>query len=158
LTVDLLNSDSNIAWVCLGEGEDLEFLQKLVVENELSDRVFFVGFRSDSRPYYKFFDLFFHPSNSEGFPLVIIDAMSSKTPILIPKLEVYGSILKSDMVYYFDQNCNISLCNGLCEILNNSDQLKQKTHDSFNYYENNLSIEAYGKKYFNLLNDLSPKN
>lgn len=152
LTIDLLKSDSKIAWVCLGEGEDLEFLEKLVIENELFERVFFVGYRADSRPYYKYFDIFFHPSFSEGFPLVIIDAMASRTPILVPRLEVYGSILKNDMVYYFDQSCNISLLNGLRDIMNNLDLVELKTRNSFVYYEDNLSIEAYGKKYFHLLN------
>ena len=152
LTIDLLKSDSKIAWVCLGEGEDLEFLQELVRENELMERVFFVGFRADSRPYYKYFDIFFHPSFSEGFPLVIIDAMASRTPILVPRLDVYGSILKCDMVFYYDQSSNVSLLRGLGDILNNLDLVEQKTKNSFVYYKDNLSVEAYGNKYFQLLN------
>lgn len=154
LTIELLKLDSKIAWVCLGEGEDLEFLQKLVEGNGLNERVFFVGFRPDSRPYYKYFDIFFHPSYSEGFPLVIIDAMASKIPILVPRLELYGSILNSDMVYYYDQSSSNSLLNGLREIQDNLDSLLEKTHNSLAYYENNLSIKAYGENYYNLLSEI----
>lgn len=150
LVIDLLLKYDHLAWVCLGTGEDEMNLKDLVKENALQNRVLFLGNRPDSRPYYSFFDVFFHPSKSEGFALVLIDAMSNKCPILLARLSVYKSILKDDMVFYFDLDNKNSLFQKFQVILSDINSTNLNIQKAFDVYENRFSITKYGKNYFKL--------
>ena len=150
LVIDLLLKYENVAWVCLGTGEDEKNLKDIVIRNSLEKRVLFLGNRPDSRPYYSFFDVFFHPSKSEGFALVLIDAMSNKKPILLARLPVYKSILKDDMVCYFDLNNKTSLFQKFETLISNSNTTNLIVEKAYEVYENRFSISRYGTNYFKL--------
>ena len=150
LVIDLLLKYDHLAWVCLGTGEDEMNLKDLVKENALQNRVLFLGNRPDSRPYYSFFDVFFHPSKSEGFALVLIDAMSNKTPILLARLTVYKSILKDDMVFYFNLNSKNSLFEQYEKLISDIKSTNLNVQKAFDVYENRFSITKYGENYFKL--------
>ena len=154
IIIDLLNKDENYAWICLGEGEDFENLVRLINENNLETRVLFLGFKTDSRPFYKYFDLFFHPSRSEGFALVIIDAMSHKIPMLLSNLSVYKSIIKEDMAFYFDLDNDISLHSTFMKISEGGINVNNAIDKSFKIYENKFSIDQYGLKHFEIFKNL----
>lgn len=158
VVIDLLNRYEDYAWVCLGIGDEYEILLELIKQNKLENRVEFLGFRTDSRPYYKYFDLLFHPSRSEGFSLVLIDAMSHKTPLLLSKLIVYESILKEDMVFYFDLDNNISLFNAFERLQQNGNQLSNAIEKSYAIYENKFSMDECGVKHYNIFKDLINSN
>jgi len=149
LVIDLLLKYDHLAWVCLGTGEDEMNLKDLVKENALQNRVLFLGNRPDSRPYYSFFDVFFHPSKSEGFALVLIDAMSNKTPILLARLTVYKSI-KDDMVFYFNLNSKNSLFEQYEKLISDIKSTNLNVQKAFDVYENRFSIIKYGEKYLKI--------
>jgi glycosyltransferase involved in cell wall biosynthesis len=155
--ISLLKKNENYGWICLGLGEEHDNLLGLLKENILEQRVLFLGFKTDSRPYYKFFDLFFHPSRSEGFALVIIDAMSHKTPMLLSNLEVYKSIIKDDMAFYFELDDEVSLCNTFEKIDRGGISVEKVIEKSFLTYQTKFSIEKYGEKHFNIFNSLTAK-
>lgn len=150
LVVDLLLKYDELAWVSLGTGEEEENIKDLITRNGLESRVLFLGNRPDSRPYYNFFDLFFHPSRSEGFALVLIDAMSNKKSILLARLPVYKSILKDDMVFYFELDNNKSLFNAFNKLKQNHNSTNVVVEKAYNIYINRFSISKYGNKYANL--------
>lgn len=152
--INLLKKDENYGWICLGLGEEHDNLLRLLKENVLEPRVLFLGFKTDSRPYYKFFDLFFHPSRSEGFALVIIDAMSHKVPMLLSNLEVYKSIIKDDMAFYFELDDEVSLCNTFERICQGGISVENAIEKSFMTYESKFSIEKYGEKHLTIFNSL----
>jgi glycosyltransferase involved in cell wall biosynthesis len=158
LVIDLLLKNKNFAWVCLGIGDELEKLTELLIKFNIQDRVVFLGFKPDSRPYYKYFDLFFHPSKSEGFALVIIDAMSHKIPMLLSSLDVYKSIIKEDMAFYFDLNDAESLQIAFENFLKGDIHLSSAIDKSFEIYKTTFSIEQYGNKHFKIFNDLVKLN
>ncbi|SHM19100.1 glycosyltransferase [Flavobacterium chilense] len=152
--ISLLKKDENYGWICLGLGEEHDNLLKLLKENEFEDRVLFLGFKTDSRPYYEFFNLFFHPSRSEGFALVIIDAMSHKTPMLLSNLEVYKSIIKEDMAFYFELDDEVSLSDTFEKIRQGGRAVEKVVEKSFMTYEAKFSIEKYGEKHLVIFNSL----
>lgn len=156
--IDLLKKNENYAWICLGLGEEFENLNILLKENNLNERVVFLGFKTDSRPYYKYFDLFFHPSRSEGFALVIIDAMSHKKPMLLAELDVYKSIIKEDMAFYFKLDNQESLDHAVEKINEGGAIVANKVEKSFEVYKSNFSIEVYGSKHYNIFHNLTKFN
>ncbi|MDB9929101.1 glycosyltransferase family 4 protein [Schleiferiaceae bacterium] len=150
LVAELLVKYKDLCWVNLGSGEEEENIKHIVKSEGLENRVLFLGNRPDSRPYYIFFDVFFHPSRSEGFALVLIDAMSNKTPILLARLSIYQSILKDDMVSYFDLDNNDSLFEAFDRIMQDRCFTEMCIEKAYETYLKRFSISVYGQKYFNL--------
>jgi glycosyltransferase involved in cell wall biosynthesis len=66
--------------VIVGDGEDRDLLHAQVAEAKLGDRVFFPGWIADMETTFRSGDLFVFPSVSEGFALVLAEAMACGLP------------------------------------------------------------------------------
>jgi GalNAc-alpha-(1->4)-GalNAc-alpha-(1->3)-diNAcBac-PP-undecaprenol alpha-1,4-N-acetyl-D-galactosaminyltransferase len=66
--------------VVVGDGEDRELLEAQVAQAKLGDRVFFPGWVADMEAVFRSADLFVFPSVSEGFALVLAEAMACGLP------------------------------------------------------------------------------
>lgn len=68
--------------VLVGDGEDRDLLQAQVAKAKLVDRVYFPGWVADMETAFRSADLFVFPSTSEGFALVLAEAMACGLPCL----------------------------------------------------------------------------
>lgn len=66
----------NIRLILLGEGEDRDDLEQLVKDLGLSERVSMVGFQSNPLAWFAQADCYVMSSDWEGFPFVLLEAMS----------------------------------------------------------------------------------
>ncbi len=66
----------------VGDGEQRAALEQLAKSLELTDKIDFVGYRSDIAAQLREIDLFVLSSASEGMPLVLIEAMAAARPIV----------------------------------------------------------------------------
>lgn len=82
LIIRAVEGFSNIHLYILGNGVLREFLEELVINKNLKDRVTFLGFDNNPFKYLKAADLFVFGSNHEGFPNVLLEAMCCGLPIL----------------------------------------------------------------------------
>jgi glycosyltransferase involved in cell wall biosynthesis len=75
----------NLVFVLCGEAADLEYHARVVERVEqlrLGSRFRFPGFESDVRSLLAHCELLVHPAHSEGFGLVIVEAMASGKPVV----------------------------------------------------------------------------
>ena len=72
----------NIKCLIIGEGPERKSLQKEIERKKLNDRVILTGFRPDAISYINALDIFVLPSEREGFPRVILEAMLMKKPVI----------------------------------------------------------------------------
>jgi glycosyltransferase involved in cell wall biosynthesis len=87
-------------FIILGEVQDEEYYEEcleLVDSLGLKGDVVFKGFQDSSKWYHKF-DLFILPSLSEGFPLTILEALSSGVPCLATNVGGVPEILEADLL------------------------------------------------------------
>jgi len=68
--------------VIVGDGEDRALLEAQVDQANLRDRVFFPGWVADMESIFRSGDLFVFPSVSEGFALVLAEAMACGLPCI----------------------------------------------------------------------------
>jgi glycosyltransferase involved in cell wall biosynthesis len=68
--------------VIVGDGEDCALLEAQVDQTNLRDRVFFPGWIADMESVFRSGDLFVFPSVSEGFALVLAEAMACGLPCI----------------------------------------------------------------------------
>ena len=68
--------------IIVGDGEDRALLEAQVDQAKLRDRIFFPGWVADMEKVFRSGDLFVFPSVSEGFALVLAEAMASGLPCI----------------------------------------------------------------------------
>lgn len=80
--------------VIVGDGSDRDELYKLVYQLKLSNRVHFLGIRTDVERIMKSVDIFVLSSNWEGFGLVAIEAMASGLPVVTSDVSGLSQIVR----------------------------------------------------------------
>ncbi|MDD6155533.1 MAG: glycosyltransferase [Lachnospiraceae bacterium] len=75
-------SNPKVKCIICGKGNQKEYLEKLIVKNNLQDRVFLLGFREDIAALCKMSDAFFFPSKQEGLSMAMMEAMAAGMPII----------------------------------------------------------------------------
>lgn len=68
--------------VFIGEGDQKTTLEKKILDLNLTDKVYFLGFKSNPYKYMKNSDLFVLASLYEGLPNVIIESLAVDTPVV----------------------------------------------------------------------------
>ena len=79
----------------VGDGPEKENLQKLINDNELSDRITIYPFTKDIQKYYSAASVFVLSSRWEGFPLVIMEALAHGLPIIASDIPVCREFLRN---------------------------------------------------------------
>ena len=80
-----LNLPQTYYLIC-GEGPLRQYLQKTIDENHMQQRIFLLGFRTDVLEYLKSSDIFLFPSQREGLPVSLMEAMAAGVPCIASKI------------------------------------------------------------------------
>lgn len=68
--------------VVVGDGPEKENLLAQAKDLNIAQRIDFVGFQKELKPYYEKFDIFCQPSRRDNTPLAIVEAMSYGVPVV----------------------------------------------------------------------------
>jgi glycosyltransferase involved in cell wall biosynthesis len=153
--IKVLAMNSNLAFVLIGDGSEKENLLALAQKLNVSDRLFFAGFRKNSTDYLPLFDLYLIPSRSEGVSLALMEAVASKTPVVCSDIISFSELFEKDELTFFELDNIDSLNKAIVFSLENKDELIEK---AFSKYLNNFTEKSMSRNYFNLYNWLFNKN
>jgi glycosyltransferase involved in cell wall biosynthesis len=82
--------------VVAGEGPSLQRLQRFALESNLTNRVHFVGQRTDMPNLLNAFDCVVLPSISEAFGMILLEAMFMGLPVIASNVGGIGEIVKDN--------------------------------------------------------------
>jgi glycosyltransferase involved in cell wall biosynthesis len=85
---------NNHALLIVGDGVDAQKLKKLSKDLKVDDRVYFTGFKKEILSYISLTDVVVVPSYSEGFSLVVIEAMMMKKEIIVSDIEIFDELFE----------------------------------------------------------------
>jgi glycosyltransferase involved in cell wall biosynthesis len=122
-------NNKNVQLVIAGEGSEKLKLQNLVEELNLKDQVNFIGWQDDLGGIYKIADCFLLTSDSEGYGMVVAEAVLADLPIIMTDVGAAGELVVNDV-------------NGFIIPVNKLDVLIEKMQLLFD--DKNLSLE-FGK-------------
>lgn len=86
----------NCKLILIGSGELEENIRKLVLSLKIDDKVEFKGVISDVFTYLHKADIFILPSNYEGMPMTLIEAMGTGLPIIATNVGGVPSMIKNN--------------------------------------------------------------
>jgi glycosyltransferase involved in cell wall biosynthesis len=113
----------------------------------IPSNVFFMGNISNAGAYNEYVDLFILPSNYEGLPIVILEAMSFGKPIVASNVGGVSEIVINDENGYTVENIPEAFASKIQYILENKDIYKRFSENSLKRYEKDLTVEKMVKGY-----------
>ncbi len=151
----LYRSNKNIKLVLIGEGKLSNQLQQYVNNNKLQDAVIFTGEIIDAKLLMPAFDTFVLSSVSEGFSLVVLEAMAAKVPIIATNVGIVPSIIKEP-----DEIIAPKDINHLSRIMEkyyhlSEDERQISGEHLFQLLMTSFDIKLYRKKYLELVQNKS---
>lgn len=120
--------------------------------------IHFLGFitRDILEKYYQDSDVFIFPTLGEGYGLVVLESLSTGTPVITSDLAGGNDIIKDGYNgYVFEAGNNVDMINKLSIILNNMDQLPSMSANSYKSVLN-MSWENYYKKIQDAIFKINP--
>ncbi|MBP8934379.1 MAG: glycosyltransferase [Prevotella sp.] len=118
----------NFKLLLIGEGDTLNDIKTFVLNLNLSDRVFFLGYRSNPYCYIKSSDIFILSSIFEGFGLSCVEAMACGIPVIASNVPGMAQVV-GDVGVLFE--------------VGNSDMLKDKILEVLSFRNNELKIMEF---------------
>jgi len=81
--------------VVMGSGQEHDGLQEYIQAQQLTEKVFLLGFVSDSRTYLAAADIFLFPSHKEGLPLALLEAGLASLPVIASNTGGIPEVIRS---------------------------------------------------------------
>ena len=87
---------TNFAWYIVGDGPDFELCKKQAEELGVTDRLFFLGAKTNPYPYLKAADFSVLPTKGESFGLVVVESLILGTPPIVCDYPALKELLQDD--------------------------------------------------------------
>ncbi|HBJ76819.1 MAG TPA: group 1 glycosyl transferase [Porphyromonadaceae bacterium] len=142
---------NNIKYCIVGDGVERETLEKLAIKNGVQDRVLFLGGQPNAYRFMKYFDLFVLPSKSEGFPLVLIEAMFYHKGIVCSHLQRFEELFEDNEVCYFELDNIPSTVNAIQKASKKYKALGEKI---YNHYVQSYSPECFVNRHLEIYREI----
>lgn len=138
----LKNEGLNFRILFVGDGQDIEIYKQMVENKKLEDTIIFLGKKKNPYPYYKISDCVVLTSDYEGYPVVFLESMILKRPIITTNVSDYEQIEgKYGVVTSKDVN---DIYNAIKNFIQNGFELKEE----FDYQKYNEEIIQNLEKLF----------
>ena len=141
----------NIKLIFAGEGEDLSKLKRLVREMDLEEVVEFAGFMSREQ-FFTRVDICVSPSHHEGFPIILLEAMYSKTCIISSKVGGVPEMLNEQCAILYKAGDTDKLLEAIETVAKSSEVRKRLSDCAFCRFEENFSPDKFKIKLMEALN------
>jgi glycosyltransferase involved in cell wall biosynthesis len=149
----------NVRFVLVGDGPEYSKLAKLVEGLGIKDYFFFTGFTQNRLAYLSKFDLFILSSRHEGVPVVLLEAMALKIPILASRVGGIPFIIDHLKNGYMVEPDNPEiLANACMTILKNKKLAQSLAENAGTTFCNNFSADIFRNKIHNLYQELFNQN
>lgn len=117
---------STVHYYLCGCGSLDEELKELTSSLGISDRVHFLGFRSDVADFYNMADIFMFPSLQEGLPVSVMEAMANGLPVICSDIRGNADLINDGKGgYLVDSNDSVAYGEKISALISDS-QLRKR--------------------------------
>lgn len=129
--------------IIAGDGKSKASLEKLSVDEQVANRVLFLGYRKDAYRFLPYYDVFVLPSRSEGFGLTLMESALYRKKVVCSRIPIFEELCPQGEVVFFELEQIPSLVQALQQAAGNpelGDKLYQRYLQAF-------SPEAFYERY-----------
>lgn len=141
-----------------GSEESLRKIENLISANGLQDRVKLLGYISDMQKLYQETSIFALPSRMEGFPMVLVEAMSQRCACI--SFSIGGAcdeIIDEGINGFLIEDGNITLFENKLSVLLRNDKLRDTLAVGAVKKSSDFSKESFGDKWVEYINEVINK-
>ena len=159
LIQSLLKLPKHLNWQIdfLGDGPNLQKCKDLVENNNLESKIIFHGQSFKVKEFLNQADVFVLISNYEGFPLTILEAMSTSLPIIASDVGGINESVTSINGYLIPKGNLEILTHSIIELIINRDLRQQMGENSRRLYEEQFSFNIMLKKTLDIYHNVLAK-
>lgn len=145
------NKRDDVRLIVIGEGRQRTELERKVVKLDLSDHVFLAGFKENARDYIPYFDLFVLSSLSEGLPMIVLEVMDARVPIVSTKVGGVPEVLGfGEYGLLVGHATGIELSDGIMQIITDPEKGKNMAEGAKLNLEKHYSSAIMAKQYVDI--------
>ena len=93
-TAEHFKNKDDVIFVIIGDGQERKELELLITNHQLQHKVLLLGQIQDAYKLLSAFDIFVLPSTKEGFPWVVIEAMTAKLSVIATRVGAIPEIIE----------------------------------------------------------------
>lgn len=135
-----------------GTGELMEDIKALVKEKGIEEKVEFLGLCTDIKKLMTEADIFCLPSDYEGMPMTLIEAMASAIPIVATNVGGVSDMIEEEIEGLLCSCDAKDVANSLIELIED-EHLREKLGQAALLKSKDFSTEKMAEQYYNLYNE-----
>lgn len=141
LFIEIANNMPDVAFIWIGNKKKYSIH---------SPNIFLFGEVPNASLYLNYMDLFILPTNYEGLPISIIEALSFSLPVVASNVGGISELIKNDENGLLVKNTLKEFTDAINHILSNEDKYKCMRKAARKTYEDNFTVDKMVKEYENL--------
>lgn len=154
---DVLKEFPNVKLFLLGSG-NRQMIEDLANDLGIIDSLVFAGYRSDVAACMKAMDLLVHPSLSESFGQVIVEAMSAETPVIVTAVGGVPEIVEDGVTgIVIEPKNSTALYDAIIELIKKTELRNDLAKAGQNSVHEKFSVEKFVDRHFECYNELLNK-
>ena len=130
----------------VGNGSQEKQIKDIIKKLGLEDLFILTGFQENTKNFYPIIDVFFLPSLYEGLPMVILEAMAFKKPVISMNVGSISEVINKDTGILVDAGKYDRFINELIRIKDNDNALTKLGINAFEFVEGKFNINSYVNK------------
>lgn len=130
---ELIDENKNLKLLIIGDGVLKEDYEKYIVENNLQDNVYLLGYRTDVAKLLKVTDLQLSLSHREGLPVNVMEGMITGVPVIVTNCRGNRDLVQEGKNgYIIGQDDKEKLKELIQKIINNKEEVEMFRQNSMN--------------------------
>lgn len=158
MAAKLLNKNSNYTFIIVGTGSLENELKQYAANLGIQNKVVFTGYLNNVSPILNILDVFVLTSNSEAFPLSLLEAMSLSKVCVSTPTDGPSEILCGTNGLITSDFSSDSLFESIADILSNDEKRKLVEENAKTTIDNNFTLEIMSNKLLEIYSDLKDKS
>lgn len=134
---------TDVDFVIAGDGEMRLKLEGLAQSLGIADRVHFIGFLADMRPFYEAIDIFVVTSIAEGTCISVLEAITARKPVIATEVGGIPDAVKDGVNgFLFTPHDVMTLSRRMMEVIDNPNQIPTSGDVAFTNIISRYSVAA----------------
>lgn len=152
----ILKNHNNLKFLIVGEGPLKKDLKRMIHAFGLEDNVILTGYRNDIPNILSLIDIFVLPSVKEGLPMVLLEAMASKKPVIATRVGAIPKVVRHNETGLLIEPGNVEdLRRKLSILIDDPVKAEQLGQTGYRRVKENFSSDLMTDQYISLYKGLS---